>query len=64
MSHEPAATPLPGTRAELLALHAATRRRRNAAQWGSEEHQHAVAEIGRIEVEIARVDREAHPPRV
>jgi hypothetical protein len=54
-----AKTQLPGTRDELLALHAAARRRRNAAPWGSEEHRHAVAEVARIEVEIARVDREA-----
>ena len=64
MTHEPAATPLPGTRAELLALHAETRRRRNAAAHGSEQHKHAVEMIGRIEVEIARVDREATPPLV
>ncbi len=64
MSHEPAATQLPGTRAELLALHTETRRRRNAAAHGSEEHKHAVEMIGQIEVEIARVDREATPPRV
>jgi hypothetical protein len=58
MSHE-AQTPLPGNRAELLALHETARRRRNAAAWGSEEHKRAVEEVGRIEVEIARVDREA-----
>lgn len=59
MSSDAAQTPLPGTRAELLALHAAARRRRNAAPWGSDEHKRAVDEVGRIEVEIARVDREA-----
>ena len=52
------------SRAELLALHADARRRRNAADWGSEEHRAAVAEVGRLEVEIARVEREQTPPRV
>ena len=60
---EPAG-PLPSTRAELLALHADARRRRNTAEWGSEEHRAAVAEVGRIEVEIARVERQETPPRV
>src|SRR5690606_25364632 len=45
---------LPGTRAELLAMHAETRRRRNAAELGSPEYREAVELIGRIEVEIAR----------
>jgi hypothetical protein len=60
---EPAG-PLPTTRAGLLALHAEARRRRNAAEWGSEEHRAAVAEVGRLEVEIARVEREQTPPAV
>jgi hypothetical protein len=60
---EPAG-PLPSTRADLLALHAEARRRRNAAVWGSEEHRVAVAEVGRLEVEIARVEREQTPPAV
>lgn len=64
MSHDQNASPLPGTRAELLALHAAARRRRNAAQLGSEEHKRAIDEVGRIEVEIARVERAANPPLV
>lgn len=55
--------PLPQTREELLALHAETRRRRNSAAWGSEEHKHAVDLIGRIEVEIARIERAMDPPR-
>ncbi len=64
MSHEPNVTRLPATRAELLVLHADARRRRNAAPLGSEEHKLAVDEVGRIEVEIARVERAATPPLV
>lgn len=65
MSNDPSAgAPLPHTRTELLALHAAARRRRNAAPWGSADHRAAVEEIGRIEVEIARIERSADPPRV
>ncbi|HEU0236409.1 MAG TPA: hypothetical protein VFR14_08225 [Candidatus Limnocylindrales bacterium] len=57
-------TPLPGSRAELLALHAETRRRRNAAPLNSPEHRAAVDLIGRIEVEIARLERAMDPPLV
>ena len=60
----PADPPLPQTRAALLELHRATRARRNAAAHGSEEHKAAVDLIGRIEVEIARIEREMDPPRV
>jgi hypothetical protein len=59
-----AGPPLPGTRAELLALHAETRRRRNAAELGSADHRAAVELIGRIEVEIARIERAMDPPLV
>jgi hypothetical protein len=62
--HETASTPLPGTRDELLALHRETRRRRNAAAHGSPEHKAAVQLIGRIEVEIARIERAMDPPLV
>jgi hypothetical protein len=55
---------LPQTREALLELHRETRRRRNAAKHGSEEHRAAVDLIGRIEVEIARIEREMDPPRV
>jgi hypothetical protein len=55
---------LPGTREELLDLHRETRRKRNAAAHGSEEHTAAIDLIGRIEIEIARVEREMDPPRV
>jgi hypothetical protein len=64
MAHqEPTDTPpLPQSRDELLALHAQTRRRRNAAPHGSAEHVAAVDLIGRIEVEIARIERAMDPP--
>ena len=63
MAH-PATTPLPTTREALLALHAETRKRRNAAPWGSEEHKDAIDLIGRIEVEVARIERAMDPPLV
>ncbi|HEX7949147.1 MAG TPA: hypothetical protein VF494_02270 [Candidatus Limnocylindrales bacterium] len=63
MAHKRAdTTNLPGTREELLALHRETRRRRNAAPHGSEEHVAAIDLIGRIEVEIARLERAMDPP--
>lgn len=52
------------TREQLLARHAEARRRRNAAALGSHEWEEATAEVGRIEIEIARVEREMDPPRV
>jgi len=55
-------TPLPQTRDELLALHRETRRRRNAAAHGSPEHIAAIDLLGRIEVEIARIERAMDPP--
>ena len=57
-------TALPQTREKLLALHRETRRRRNAAAHGSDDHKDSVDLIGRIEVEIARIEREMDPPRV
>ena len=57
-------TALPGTRDELLALHRETRRRRNAAAHGSPEHVAAIALLGRIEVEVARIERAMDPPLV
>ena len=56
--------PLPQTREELMALHRETRARRNAAPHGSEEHAAAIDLIGRIEVEIARLERAMDPPLV
>lgn len=52
------------TREQLLVQHAEARRRRNTAPLGSEEWAEASAEVGRIEVEIARVERAMDPPRV
>jgi len=52
------------TREELLRQHAEARRRRDAAPLGSEEYRRAAAEVGRIEVEIARLERAMDPPRV
>lgn len=55
---------LPKTRKELLELHADARRARAAAELGSEAFREAVEELGRIEVEIARIERRMDPPRV
>ncbi len=57
-------TAAPATRDQLLALHAEARRRRNAAPLGSPAWEEATAEVGRIEVEIARIERAMDPPRV
>ena len=63
MAHHKAATPaLPQTRDELLVLHRETRRRRNQAAHGSEAHVEAIDLLGRIEVEIARIERAMDPP--
>lgn len=63
--HDPSdPTPLPSTRAELEALHRATRSRRNAAAHGSPEHKAAIELLGRIEIEIARIERAMDPPLV
>ena len=65
MAHRKTAdSPLPQTRAELLELHRETRARRNAAAHGSEEQAAAIELLGRIEVEIARVERAMDPPLV
>ena len=55
---------LPKSREALLELHRETRRRRNKAAHGSPEHRAAIDLIGRIEVEIARIERGMDPPRV
>lgn len=59
-----ATTALPQTRDGLLALHRETRARRNAAPHGSAEHVAAIDLIGRIEIEIARLERAMEPPLV
>lgn len=56
-------TSLPASRAELLDRHAMTRKRRNAASLGSDEHRAAVDEIGRIEIRIAAIERAMTPPK-
>lgn len=56
--------PFPDTREALLVLHRAARRRRDAAPLESEERASAMEEIGRIEVEIARIERAMDPPLV
>ena len=48
----------------FAALHRETRARRNAAPHGSHEHAAAIDLIGRIEVEIARIERAMDPPQV
>jgi hypothetical protein len=55
---------MPQTREELLELHAQARRRRDAAELGSEEFRDASAEVAQIEVEIARIERAMDPPRI
>jgi hypothetical protein len=55
---------LPKTRAELMTLHRELRARRDAAPLDSHERAEAAAEIGRVEVEIARIERAMDPPRV
>lgn len=58
------AAPLPEDRESLLVLHRAARRRRDAAPIKSEERAAAMEEIGRIEVQIARIERAMDPPLV
>jgi hypothetical protein len=53
---------LPQTRAELLDLHRETRARRNRAAHGSPEHVEAIDLLGRIEIEVARIERAMDPP--
>ncbi len=60
--HDATRAALPQTRDELLALHREARRRRNQAAHGSGEHVAAIDLLGRIEVEIARIERAMDPP--
>jgi hypothetical protein len=55
-------TKLPQTREALLDLHRDTRKRRNKAAHGSPEHVEAIDLLGKIEVEIARIERAMDPP--
>jgi len=63
-TRKPRAVAPAATREQLLALHKAARERRNGAVLGSHEWEQAQAEVGRIEVEIARIERAMDPPRV
>ena len=56
--------PLPDSREQLLALHQAARRRRDAAPNASQARAEAVIELARIEVQIARIERAMDPPLV
>lgn len=58
------AAALPETREALMALHRAARRRRDSAPLESEERAAAMEEIGRIEVQVARIERAMDPPLV
>ena len=60
--HEATSAPLPQTREALLELHRETRQRRNRAPHGSAEHVEAIDLLGRIEVEVARIERAMDPP--
>ncbi|HET9681151.1 MAG TPA: hypothetical protein VFP19_03860 [Candidatus Limnocylindrales bacterium] len=55
---------LPTTIEALLARHRELRHCRDTAPIGSHERAEAMIEIGRIEVEIARLERAADPPLV
>ena len=57
------AVPAPN-REQLLAQHREARARRNTAAPGSHAWEQASADVGRIEVEIARVERAMDPPLV
>ncbi len=61
---QPTEAPLPEDRASLLALHREWRHRRDRAPLDSEERAQAMIEIGRIEVQIARIERAMDPPRI
>jgi SAM-dependent methyltransferase len=52
------------TREALLAQHAEARARRNAAEPGGHEWEQASADVGRIEVQIAALERAMDPPGV
>jgi hypothetical protein len=56
--------PADQTREQLLVQWREARRRRDEAELGSEAYREATDEIGRIEVEIARIERAMDPPRV
>jgi hypothetical protein len=55
-------TSLPATRVELLALHAAARKRRNSAPLDSAAFRTAVEDLERIEVRVAAIEQAQDPP--
>jgi hypothetical protein len=61
---EDALEPAGRTREDLLAEHAAARRRRDAAALGSAEFERAAREVERIEVAVAALERSLDPPRM
>jgi hypothetical protein len=63
-SNQPAAAPLPSTREELLVLHREARHRRATAEPGSHAWELASADVARIEVQIARIERGMTPPKI
>ena len=56
--------PLPESREQLMALHAAARKRRDAAPPASHERAEASFELERIEIQVARIERAMDPPLV
>lgn len=52
------------TREAFLVQHREARARRNVAAPGSHAWEQASADVGRIEVEIARIERAMDPPLV
>lgn len=59
-----AGDPAPATtREQLLEQHAEARARRNRAAPGGPDWAAASADVARIEVEIARIERAMNPPR-
>lgn len=60
MTANPAPT-LPETRAELMTLHAAARRRRAAAPLESPDYRAACEEIAAIEVRVSEIERRHLP---
>ena len=57
-----AEAPLPRDRGKLLELHRELRHRRDALPLLSEERAETVIELARVEVQIARIEREMDPP--
>jgi hypothetical protein len=63
MTHPKASPTTNLTREKLIAQWQEARRRRAAAELGSDAYTAALEDIARIEVEIARIERAMDPPR-